>query len=61
VVARLSREVARTAQLPEVRSRIESTGNEAVGSTPEEFDAKFRADVERFKKIVQDARLPYQD
>ena len=61
VVARLSKEIARIAQLPDVRQRIESTGNEAVGSTPEEFDAKFRADVARFRKIVQDARLPYQD
>ena len=61
VVARLSKEIGRIAQLPDVRQRIESTGNEAVGSTPEEFDAKFRADVARFRKIVQDARLPYQD
>ena len=61
VIGRLSKEVARIAQLPDVRQRIESTGNEAVGSTPEEFDAKFRADVARFRKIVQDARLPYQD
>ena len=45
----------------EVRQRIESTGNESVGSTAEEFTAKFRADVARFKKIVQDAGIPYQD
>lgn len=40
---------------------MEATGNEAVGSTLEEFEAKFKADVARFKKIVQDARLPQQD
>ena len=61
LVARISKETGRIAQLPDVRQRIESTGNEAVGSTPEEFDARFRADVARFRKIVQDARLPYQD
>jgi len=61
IVMRVQREVARAVQLPDVRQRVESTGNEVVGSTPEEFDAKFRADVARFKKIVQDARIPPQD
>ena len=61
IVMRIQREVARAVQLPDVRQRVESTGNEVVGSTPEEFDAKFRADVARFKKIVQDARIPPQD
>jgi len=61
VTDRLQREIARVAALPEVRQRMEATGNEAVGSTPEEFDVKFKADVARFRKIVQDARLPMQD
>ena len=61
VVARLQQEVSKAVHLPEVRKRVESTGNEIVGSTPAEFEKKFKADVERFKKIVQDARIPYQD
>ena len=61
IIARIQREVARAVQLPDVRQRVESTGNEVVGSTPEEFDAKFRSDVARFKKIVADARIPPQD
>jgi tripartite-type tricarboxylate transporter receptor subunit TctC len=60
-VDRLQREVARAVHLPDVRNRVESTGNEVVGNTPEEFGAKFRADVVRFRTIVQDARIPYQD
>ena len=59
-IDRLQREIARVAQLPEVRQRVEGTGNESVGSTPEEFDAKFKTDVARFRKIVQDAKLPPQ-
>jgi tripartite-type tricarboxylate transporter receptor subunit TctC len=61
IIARLQKEVARAAYLPDVRQRVEATGNEVVGSTPEEFAAKFRTDLARFKKIVQDARIPYQD
>lgn len=29
-------------------------GNEPVASTPEAFDAKFRADVAKFEKIVRE-------
>ena len=61
IVARLQREAARAVQSPEVKQRVESTGNEVVGSTPAEFDAKYRADIARFKKIVKDAGLPFQD
>ena len=61
VVDKLQREIAKVANLAEVRRRVEATGNETVGSTPEEFDAKFKSDVARFKKIVQDARIPLQD
>jgi tripartite-type tricarboxylate transporter receptor subunit TctC len=61
VIDRLQREIARVAALTDVRQRMEATGNESVGSTPEEFDSKFKADVARFKKIVQDAKLPMQD
>jgi tripartite-type tricarboxylate transporter receptor subunit TctC len=61
IITRLHKEIARAVQLPDVRQRVESTGNEVVGSSPEDFAAKFRTDVARFKKIVQDARIPYQD
>ncbi len=61
IVERLSREIARVAHLPDVRQRIEGTGNETVGSSPDEFDAKYKADIARFKKIVRDAKLPMQD
>ena len=61
VVEKLQREIAKVANLPEVRQRVEATGNETVGSAPEEFEVKFKTDVARFRKIVQDARLPMQD
>jgi tripartite-type tricarboxylate transporter receptor subunit TctC len=61
IVEKISREIGRVAHLPDVRQRIEATGNETVGSSPEEFDVKFKADVARFKRIVHDARIPPQD
>jgi tripartite-type tricarboxylate transporter receptor subunit TctC len=61
IVVRLQREIARAVQLPDVRERIEATGNEAVGSTSEAFDTLFHAEIAKFKKIVQDAHIPPQD
>lgn len=61
VIDKLQGEIARAARLPDVRQRIEGVGNVAVGSTPAEFAAKFKSDVARFRNIVRDAKIPYQD
>jgi tripartite-type tricarboxylate transporter receptor subunit TctC len=61
IIARLHKEVMRAVNLPDVRKRIEATGNDVVGSTPEEFGTKFRTDEALFKKIVLDAGIPFQD
>jgi tripartite-type tricarboxylate transporter receptor subunit TctC len=61
VVLTIQREVAKVLALREVRERLEATGNEVMGSTPEEFDAKFKADLAKFAKVVKDARIPAQD
>lgn len=61
VLDRLNREFARVVQMADVRQRVEATGNEVVGGTREEFDTAFKADVARFRKIAQEARIPFQD
>jgi tripartite-type tricarboxylate transporter receptor subunit TctC len=61
IVARLHREIVRAANLPDLKERIESAGNEVIANSPQEFAAQFNADVEKFKKVARDAKLPYQD
>jgi tripartite-type tricarboxylate transporter receptor subunit TctC len=61
VVATIQREVAKALNTKEVRERLEATGNEVVGSTPAEFDVKFKADLAKLAKVVKDARIPAQD
>ena len=61
VVTTIQRETAKALKSPDVLDRLKTGGNEAVGSTPEEFDARFRADIAKFAKIVKDARIPTQD
>jgi tripartite-type tricarboxylate transporter receptor subunit TctC len=61
VVQRLQRAVADAARSPDVKRTVEDAGNEVLGSSPEAFQAKFTADVTKFKAVVRDARLPPQD
>src|SRR5262245_47896029 len=46
---------------PDVLERLRITGNEAVGSTPAEFEQRFKADLAKFAKIVKEAHIPSQD
>jgi tripartite-type tricarboxylate transporter receptor subunit TctC len=45
---------------PEVRERLIKLGANVVGSTPEEFGAYIKSEVEKWTKVVQDANLPRQ-
>ncbi|MBX9773710.1 MAG: tripartite tricarboxylate transporter substrate binding protein [Xanthobacteraceae bacterium] len=60
IVAAIHRETAKIIADPAMAKRLSGMGNEPVGSTPEEFAAKFRDDVERFAKVVKEAGIPLQ-
>ena len=40
---------------------VEIEGNEAVASTPDAFEQRFKADLAKFAKIVKEAHIPTQD
>ena len=61
VVALIQREAAKVVADPEVQVRLKAMGNDPLGSTPEEFAAKFRADLAKFASIVKAAQIPLQD
>ena len=57
IVNRLSREIARALESPEIRERLFAGGVLVVGSTPEAFSAAIRADVERLTKLIKAAGI----
>jgi tripartite-type tricarboxylate transporter receptor subunit TctC len=61
IVQRVQRDTARALAQPELRERLRALGLEIVGSTPEEFEARFKADIVKFTRLVRDARVPQQD
>jgi tripartite-type tricarboxylate transporter receptor subunit TctC len=61
IVAILQRSAKAALAAPDVLERLRATGNEAVGSPPEEFEQRFKTDLAKFAKIVREAHIPVQD
>jgi tripartite-type tricarboxylate transporter receptor subunit TctC len=61
IVMTIQRETAKVLQMPDMRERLRGFAYEPIGSTPEDFDVFFRAEIEKFAKVVKDAHIPMQD
>jgi len=53
VVARLNAETVKLLKLPEVKERLDSAGFEVLVSTPEEYAAFTRNEIEKWAKVVK--------
>jgi tripartite-type tricarboxylate transporter receptor subunit TctC len=53
IVQKLNREIARIVHLPDVAEKIAADGSEPVGNTPEEFGAHIKAEVEKWRDLIQ--------
>jgi tripartite-type tricarboxylate transporter receptor subunit TctC len=56
-LSKLSGEIARIVELPDVKERLRALGADPAPTTPEGFDAHIRAEVAKFQKIVRDAGI----
>jgi tripartite-type tricarboxylate transporter receptor subunit TctC len=57
IVSRLSQEIARALQRPEVKEKFLSTSIETVGSSPEELASKLKSEIARMGKLIRDAGI----
>lgn len=57
VVDRLQREISKLLQVPELKERIASQGNVAVGDTPEEFAAYLRKETAKWSRVIKEASV----
>ncbi len=57
VLAKVSAEVARILQSPEVRKVFERDGADIVGSTPEQFSAVLKAEIAKWTKVAKAAGI----
>jgi len=57
IVGRMQAEVARALQSPELRERLAADGAEAGGMAPEAFAAFVRAEIDKWSRVVREAKL----
>ncbi|MBX9828385.1 MAG: tripartite tricarboxylate transporter substrate binding protein [Xanthobacteraceae bacterium] len=57
IVGRLNREIVAMLKTSEVHARITREGAIPIGSSPEEFSARFKNEVEKWAKVAQSAGL----
>jgi tripartite-type tricarboxylate transporter receptor subunit TctC len=58
IVKKLHDEIVQILDLPDVKERFTTLGFEKIASTPEEFGAQVRHDVERWTEVVKRANIP---
>ena len=61
IVSAVQQYLAQALADPKVREWLMSTGQEPVGNSPAEFAAQFKADIARFAKVVDTAKIPKLD
>ncbi len=58
IVSLLQREIAAILALPEVREKVLSLGFEPSGLTPAEFDGYIKAEIAKWRKVIDAAKIP---
>lgn len=61
IVRAFQQQMAKVLADPKVRERLMATGQEPVGNSPAEFAAQFKADIARFAKVIEQAKIPKLD
>jgi tripartite-type tricarboxylate transporter receptor subunit TctC len=57
IIARINREVVLVLKTPDVKEKFITSGVEPVGTTPEEFLARIKGDMNRLGKVIKDANI----
>jgi tripartite-type tricarboxylate transporter receptor subunit TctC len=61
LAAYVSSEFVRVLNTPEVAERLRTAGNDIAGTSPEEFEARYKADIGVYARIMRDAKMPPAD
>ena len=60
LITRLNQEIVRGYSSPDVRERLMREGNDVVLNTPEQFDAFFRGEMDKWAKVIKAAGIAIQ-
>jgi tripartite-type tricarboxylate transporter receptor subunit TctC len=57
IIDKLHAEIVKAMRSPEVLSRLTAEGAEVVASSPQEFAARVRNDIEKWNKVIRQAGI----
>jgi len=60
IINAIAYEAIKALRIPEVKSAILAMGQEPVGNSPEEFEIRFRSDIEKFSFLIKNSGIPLQ-
>ena len=58
IVQAFQQAMAKVLSDPQVRDRLHSFGQQPIGNSPAEFAAQYKADIARYAKIIEQAKIP---
>jgi tripartite-type tricarboxylate transporter receptor subunit TctC len=57
IISLLNHEVVKIIALPDMKGRLGELGYDPVGSTPEEFAARIKVEIEMWRKVIRAAKI----
>lgn len=60
IVERLNRDIRAVLDTPAVKDKLQAMGNEVRGSSPEEMRTMVASEIERWKGVIGNAKIPQQ-
>ena len=57
LVSKIGADINRAMQAPDVKARLEQTGTQIGGGTPEQFEVFTKAELAKYAKLVKDAHI----
>ncbi|MFM9972838.1 MAG: Bug family tripartite tricarboxylate transporter substrate binding protein [Burkholderiales bacterium] len=61
ILVRIAEETQRALKLPDIAPRVPSWGGDPAGTSPDEFEKRYHADIAKYKRIVKEAGIPPLD
>ena len=58
MLSRIAEDTQRALKMPDIPARVPGWGGAAAGTTPDEFEARYRADLAKYARIVREAKIP---
>jgi tripartite-type tricarboxylate transporter receptor subunit TctC len=58
IIDLLQREIAKIVAMPDVKQKLSSLGFQPIANTPEEFGKRIEVELQKWAKVIRDAKIP---